>query len=179
MKTLAMCVAVSGLVGCASPHGLHYTLLLDTSLAPDQVEQVMQSGQAWETAIPFLRLDYQVTSCHNWLYREHTVCLFWDTGSPPEDPVYHVLPEATTNWDNLESYDAVGADSATIHLWQQVLIHHETTYNFRNVVSHELGHAFTHRSSHLPSGHLMSAMAQGKVLEQITPGDTDYFWSVR
>jgi len=54
-----------------------------------------------------------------------------------------------------------------------------TPYTFRNTVSHEMGHAFTHNSEHIGEGNLMYVGEWGNIQEGVEQGDIDYFWQAR
>lgn len=185
MKSIiAACAVVSAMsAGCAPDHGLTYHILIDTSLSPTQVEDVMAGGDAWSKAVPGLALDYTITPCQGYGSWQHTVCIFLDTGNPPSETIdgtlYQVL--AKTSWEHgfLASPTSTDADSATIHVYTQVLQSQSETYTFLNMATHELGHAFTHNSLHIGSGNLMYAEEDGKVVEDITSDDIAYFWAAR
>jgi hypothetical protein len=167
-------LSLSSIACGGSQHGMHYQLLIDSSLSASEAESVMAAGAAWETAVPGLSFDYVVADCAGNAW-PHTICVLWDNGSPPAANVL-----ATTKWDTSTFAPTSSQDSATVHLWSATRSFDDGAADrFLNVVCHELGHGLTHDSSHLSEGHLMQPeTASGKVLE-ITPGDVDFFWSAR
>jgi hypothetical protein len=177
--TCALMCAFSA--GCAPQHGMHYQIMLDTSLSATQVEQVIQGGDAWMQAVPGLTLDYTVSSCNSYGEWQHTICVFLDTGSAPMSATYHEPALATTEWSHgfLAAPTSVDADSATVHVWQSTLDQQTQPDTFSNAVRHELGHAFTHTSRHIGAGNLMYGEETGLSAEGITSADVDYFWSAR
>jgi hypothetical protein len=177
---LAACAALSfAAVGCSPDHGMSYHIIIDTSLSPTQVEDVMAGGQAWINAVPGLQLDYIVSPCTSYGGWRHTFCVFMDGNTPPEDSTYHVLPSATTDIQHPLMPEDVGHDSATIHMWAGVVGKDTSPYAFYNAFAHELGHALAHRSDHIAQGNLMCAREDGNVQESVQQGDIDYFWSAR
>lgn len=185
MKSLLALASLSALmIGCGKPeHGMHYTILLDHSLNTQQMEESMQVAHTWELAIPGLSFDYQSTSCVGFGDAKHTICLRMDSGMPPNDAVYHVAPNATTDWPGqgfLAPEDSAPADSATIRMWSTVMAQKHGDYTFSNSLRHELGHAMTHTGSHLPNEDaLMFGAIGGRTEKPITQNDVDYFWQAR
>src|ERR1700677_1813089 len=172
------------LAGCAPIHGMHYDIMLDTSLTPSQVEDAMTARASWEAAIPGLTLDYTVSACHDYQGKAHTICVFWDSGDPaveasPPNPL--ALATTMTRHDGLLDPNGVDNDSATIHLWSLTMDrnNYNTDVSIANIISHELGHAMTHRSSHIASGNLMQPTDAPNVMMPQTPFDVSYFWSTR
>jgi len=94
VKTVvASCAIVAAMsAGCGSEHAMHYQIMIDTSLSPTQVEEVMTGGKMWEDAIPGLTLEYVVSPCNDTGNWTHTVCVFLDEGDPSADAhCYHPL----------------------------------------------------------------------------------------
>lgn len=173
---LAMSLAI-GSSACASEHGMHYTILIDSSIDANQVEA---AGAEWESAVPGLSLDYVKQDCRSYGNSAHTVCVFLDMSIPAIDSTYKIRPCATTDWSHgfLAASDSVSADSATIHLWN-VVMSSEDNDSYINVIAHEIGHSLTHNSSHIGSGNLMAPTSTGDVVEAITESDVEYFWNAR
>jgi hypothetical protein len=177
MKTLLSVLALLSLssVACGgSQHGMHYQLLIDSSLSASEAESVLAASAAWETAVPGLSFDYVVADCAGNAWA-HTICVLWDNGSPPAANVL-----ATTKWDTSTFAPTSSQDSATVHLWSATRTFDDGAADrFLNVVQHEIGHALCHRSDHLPQGNLMQPETHSGSELQITSADVDYFWSVR
>jgi hypothetical protein len=176
---IAVLLAVAS-VGCGSEHGMFYTVEVDTSLSPDQVESVIQATEAWQAAIPGLELKVEINPCQGFGNSAHTICLFLDPGFAPGDSLGTVL--ATTDWSHSlwSESDSASADSATIHLWQNSLPIETLPNEFTKIVAHELDHAFCHNSEHLAGNHLMSAAVTLAPIESaITAEDIEYFWNAR
>jgi hypothetical protein len=183
MKLIALLPLLGlGIMGCNSEHGMHYDLLLDTSLSTEQVQDVLAAEEAWETAVPGLTFSTTITPCQGYEDKKHTVCLFLDSSDPAELAAGHAANAlATTIWQHnlLASDTSASADSATVHLWSSNIAGYPGEYAFRNICQHEIGHSLSHRSDHLAEGNLMQPESARDILENIETGDVDYFWSVR
>lgn len=172
MKALLSVVALSALsVGCGTSHGLTYHIAMDPSVTAEEAELVLQSGEAWEKAIPGLKLTYMVAACNTITDEPGNICIVSDDATPLDD-----------SGNMIDGHTDMSHDSSLITLHPVNMANHNHPYHNvgLNTISHELGHALTGSGLHLAAGNLMSAALRDCLTpEQITSADIAYFWAAR
>lgn len=171
MKLLSL-LAVSALtLGCETSHGMTYHIAMDPSLSSEEVEAVLQGGEAWETAVPGLHLTYVMATCNTITDEGGNICIVSDQEAPSD-----------SEGNMIDGHTDCDHDSALMTLHPVNMANHGHPYHnvSLNVITHELGHALAGKGSHIGLGNLMApAISNSLIPEQITSEDVSYFWSTR